>query len=187
MNPKPTLRGATVAAEWLRDAGVEDAASIESVHSQSREAAYRSHVAQWPPSGPDRDQRVARWESWLADPGIHCVVAQQGQEILGFVTVRGSTDDDLPSTRIAEMPTLYIAPDHWRRGLGSILCDVAVERARSLGFDALVLWVLEINEPARAFYASVGFEPDGATRIDDGTPEAFEAHRYRLQLSETTE
>ena len=183
MNSSATdLGGHVMTAERLRDASTEDAASIEAVHSASREAAYRSHVSQWPPEGPGRAERVARWARWLADEDIHCIVAERSGEIVGFVTVRGATDGDLSPELVAEMPTLYIAPEHWRSGLGTVLCHAALERARELGFESLVLWVLEINERARAFYASLGFQPDGAARVDDGTPEAFGADRYRLEL-----
>jgi ribosomal protein S18 acetylase RimI-like enzyme len=187
MNSRATDRGGDVmTAERLRDAHVEDAASIEAVHYASREAAYRSHVSQWPPDGPGRAERVARWARWLANEDIHCIVAERNDELVGFVTVRGATDNDLTPEDVAEMPTLYIAPEHWRSGLGTVLCRAALERARELGFEALVLWVLEINRRARAFYASLGFQPDGASRIDPGTREAFEAHRYRLELRDPT-
>ena len=140
---------------------------------------------QWPPAGPGRTERVARWARWLANEDIHCIVAERHDEIVGFVTVRGATDSDLTHEHVAEMPTLYIAPEHWRSGLGTVLCHAGLDRARELGFDALVLWVLEINARARAFYAALGFQADGASRIDPGTPEAFEAHRYRLELPDS--
>ena len=39
------------------------------------------------------------------------------------------------------------------------------ERWRRL--EELFAWVFEANHAARAFYAAVGFVPDGATQIDD--------------------
>jgi ribosomal protein S18 acetylase RimI-like enzyme len=117
------------------------------------------------------------------NPAIHCLVVERRDRIVGFITVRAATDGDMSPRRVAEMPTLYVHPAHWRSGLGTALCEAGVRRARTLGFVELVLWVLDINERARHFYASVGFRPDGAAKIDEGTPEAFKAERYRLALA----
>ena len=179
---RPGTSGNVATAEEVREANVADAAAIEAVHFASREAAYGPHVSEWPPEGPGRAQLIIRWEHWLSDPGIHCLVAERGSEIIGFVTVRAATDSDIPPGHVAEMPTLYVHPEHWRSGVGRVLCRAGIERARNLGFDALVLWVLEINARARAFYAALGFLPDGVSKIDEGTPEAFTADRYRLDL-----
>lgn len=174
--------GDVAAAEQIRDAAVDDAASIEAVHFSSREAAYSSHVSAWPPTGAGRAERVARWSRWLASSAIHCLVAERDDRIIGFVTVRAATDSDVSAQSVAEMPTLYIDPDHWRSGLGTTLCDAAVQRARDLGFTDLVLWVLDINARARTFYARRGFRPDGATKIDESTAEGFKAERFHLRL-----
>lgn len=170
------------AAEHVRDATVEDGASIEAVHFASREAAYSAHVSEWPPPGPGRAERVERWGRWLADPDIHCLVIEVDGHIRGFVTVRAATDTDLSSERVAEMPTLYVSPEHWRSGLGAALCRAGVTRARALGFSELVLWVLDINERARHFYWALGFRPDGTVKIDEGTPEGFRAARFHIDL-----
>jgi putative acetyltransferase len=47
---------------------------------------------------------------------------------------------------------LYVAPDHWRRGIGSRL--VALAKARELSLE---LWTFRRNSAARAFYAYHGF------------------------------
>lgn len=167
----------------LRDARVEDAAEIEAVHYAAREAIYRGKVAQWPPVGLSREARVERWADWLADTSIHCIVAERSGEIIGFSTVRPTPDEDEAPDRVAEMPTLYVRPDSWRSGLGRLLCSAALTRVAQLGFEELTLWVLEMNTRARAFYEAVGFAPDGAIKIDTGTPEGLVAHRYRIAIN----
>jgi ribosomal protein S18 acetylase RimI-like enzyme len=169
----------------LRDADVADAEAIEAVHYASREARYQGRTESWPPVGPDRLGRVARWRSWLSDPGIECIVGEVDGEVLGFCTIRASIDGDADSQRVAEMPTLYLRPDSWGRGFGRVLCDAGVDRARAGGFSELTLWVLELNEGARAFYDAVGFSFDGATQVDEATKERLVAQRYRTQLSDS--
>jgi GNAT superfamily N-acetyltransferase len=165
----------------LRDATVDDAEAIEAVHYAAREAVYDGLVSDWPPPGPDRPGRIDRWREWLGSPEVHTVVATDGEHITGFCTVRASRDEDAHAG-VAEMPTLYVDPLHWRRGLGGALCRSVVSWARASGFEELTLWVLEVNERARAFYRAFGFEEDGAEKVDEGTKEHLVAHRYRIRL-----
>lgn len=166
----------------IRDGEVADAEAVEAVHYASREAVYAGEVADWPPPGPDREGRIERWEEWLADPEIGCVVGEEDGEIVGFCTIRASQDEDA-SPRTAEMPTLYVHPAAWHRGHGQALCEAALRRARKQGFETLTLWVLEMNERARAFYKEFGFKPDGGTKVDEATIERLVAFRYRIDLT----
>lgn len=182
---QPDLEGSsTSVAVAIRDASIEDAGAIEAVHYASREAVYGGKVEQWPPRGLDRAGRVERWRAWIADSTIECVVAERDGEIVGFVTLRPSPDEDQDSNRVAEMPTLYVRPDAWRSGVGRALCASGIERSVSLGFEELTLWVLEINTRARAFYEAFGFGPDGGRKVDAGTTEGLMADRYRIRVEE---
>ena len=51
---------------------------------------------------------------------------------------------------------LYLAPEHQRCGIGSAVMGDLLARASSIGSD-VTLDVLRVN-PARAFYAQIGFE-----------------------------
>lgn len=168
----------------LRDASVEDARTIEAVHYASREAAYRDRVAEWPPEGPNRTERIARWREWLSNPDVSCIVAERRGEIVGFITVRSSVDVDTDPLSVAEMPTLYVRPDRWRSGVGRALCVAGLARATARGFTELTLWVLDVNTRATGFYEALGFEPDGATMIDPATSDRLVVRRYRLKLEE---
>ncbi|NNL31027.1 MAG: GNAT family N-acetyltransferase, partial [Gemmatimonadetes bacterium] len=165
----------------LRDGTVHDAEAVEAVHYSSREAVYAGRTADWPPPGPDRRGRIERWRAWLADNDISGLVAEQKGEVVGFCTIRPSEDDDA-TDRVAEMPTLYVRPDYWHRGLGRVLCEAGLGRAQARGFRELTLWVLEMNDRARDFYQKVGFTADGATKVDELTSERLVALRYRIDL-----
>jgi ribosomal protein S18 acetylase RimI-like enzyme len=166
----------------IRNARIADAEAIEAVHYASREAAYSERVSEWPPAGPDRAGRVERWVSWLGDAEISCLIGEVNDEIVGFCTVRPSLDLDADRTSVAEMPTLYVHPDAWRRGYGRALCEAGLVRAVERGFRRLTLWVLEINTPACAFYEAFGFESDGVTKIDMSSRDGLIARRYRIDL-----
>jgi len=165
----------------LRDGSVSDAEAVEAVHYASREAVYAGRTADWPPPGPDRRGRIERWKAWLADDEITAVIAEQRGEVIGFCTIRPSQDEDA-GAHVAEMPTLYVRPDFWHRGLGRILCSECLDRAGERGFRELTLWVLDMNRRARDFYQKMGFTADGATKIDELTSERLVALRYRIDL-----
>jgi ribosomal protein S18 acetylase RimI-like enzyme len=177
----PEGAGSRIETVELRAGTVADAAAVEAVHFASREAVYRGRVADWPPAGPDREGRLALWRTWLSSPEIEAVVAVDAGTIVGFCTVRRSMDADAPEST-AEMPTLYVHPHHWRRGIGQVLCAAGVDRAVAIGCDELTLWVLEMNEEARRFYAAFGFTEDSASKVDEGTRERLVARRYRIAL-----
>lgn len=166
----------------LRDGTPDDAEAVEAVHYSSREAVYKDRTADWPPPGLDRAGRVARWRRWLEDPRIVSIVALEAGRITGFCTLRPSGDEDADPALVAEMPTLYVDPHSWGRGLGRALCDEAITRAIAKGFRDLTLWVLEMNTQARGFYEAFGFLPDGHSKVDEATSESLVAHRYRIVL-----
>ena len=89
-------------------------------------------------------------------------------------------------TVVAEMPTLYVHPDRWRRGYGRALCTAALDRARERGYAELTLWVVDINVEAHGFYTAYGFVEDGATTVDEGGSQEIlvTARRYRISLCE---
>lgn len=167
----------------LRDATPADATVIAEVHHASRAAALQDVVPAELFELLSPDERLARWQEWLSDPVWLTVVGEKARRILGFCTVGPSRDPDVDPAVVAEIPTLYVHPSHWRQGIGRVLCAAAVSRAAALGYQQLSLWTLEANRNARLFYTSFGFTPDGATKIDDDpVPTDLVALRLRIDL-----
>jgi ribosomal protein S18 acetylase RimI-like enzyme len=165
----------------LRDANAEDAVQVEAVHWASRNAAYR-HVAGWPPVRPDRGERVERWFQWLSDPDIVSLVAEFEGVVVGFCTLRACREGDLDSILAAEMPTLYVHPDFWERGIGKRLCNAALQRAADAGFDTLIVWSMEFNTRADRFYVGLGFVREDVTMAADWPFESLRGRRYRRDI-----
>lgn len=167
----------------IRDAVPRDARAIATVHQASRDVAYRGRIDEALLDEMDAAERRRRWVRWLTDPDVVTLVAEEAGQVVAFSTLRGSRDDDADGRTVAEMPTLYVRPDRMRRGLGRRLCRATCRRAAALGYRSLTLWVLELNEEARAFYRAFGFLDDGVTKLDDGPiPAPLTARRYRLAL-----
>ena len=74
-----------------------------------------------------------------------------------------------------------VAPPHWRKGIGMLICQHAEHFRRGRGCALAALWVLKKNDQARRFYEAMGFEVDRASKtVSPGAP--LEAVRYRKML-----
>lgn len=127
----------------LRPFALADAATIEpwlSAPGLSRPGGRASH--EWP-------QRL------LADARIAASIAEANGRQVGFVRL------DCGPDHIAEI-TLVVAPDCRRRGHGRQMFAAALKDARRRHLRSLVAFVEHGNDPARQFFAELGFEPEGA-------------------------
>lgn len=66
-----------------------------------------------------------------------------------------------------EIISIYFLPEYIGKGYGKELLARAIEELRLLGFDRILLWVLEENDRARKFYERYGFTLSGEPRTDN--------------------
>lgn len=116
----------------IRRAEAEDAPRLARIHLDARLEAMpptihpEHEVVEWVTGNIDRD------EVWVAEV--------DGQPAAYLRLTEAFLDD------------LYVHPDHKRAGIGTALLELAMARMPG-GFQ---LWVFEMNQPARAFYARHG-------------------------------
>ena len=151
---------------------MDDAAAIAGVHISSLGAAYEGqlpdHLAHLVLDMPDVKQRVRGWKRWLGRSQASTIVARVDGTAVGFCALHPVRDEAAGAATggvRGEISAIYVLPSHWRRGIGRLLCEQIVTDARTCGFAEVVLWVLESNERALGFYDSLGFRPDGKTRM----------------------
>jgi ribosomal protein S18 acetylase RimI-like enzyme len=155
----------------VRPARPDDAPAIAAVHVAAWQSAYRGLVPADVLDRLDLAQRTAGWIPILADPHQHALVIEADGAVCGFASFGPARDDDLDPARTAELYSIYVAPEHWRRGLGRRLWDAAQAALTAAGFPEVVLWVFAANQPARAFYEAAGFAPDGTGKVENrGVP-----------------
>ncbi len=130
----------------VRRAGAADAEPVARVHVASWEAAYADLIPEPARRQFDVTRRAMQWQR-LLDGGARVWVAVEDDVVVGFVEVRGP-----------EIPVLYLHPGWWRLGLGRTLLVTALRAIRTAGHERAWLWVLQDNEPAKAFYARLGGE-----------------------------
>ncbi|AXI79686.1 GNAT family N-acetyltransferase [Peterkaempfera bronchialis] len=155
----------------VRDTRPEDMADVLRVRTAGWRAAYRGMV---PPayldaldSGPEALTRALR--HFRERPrDRHHLVAERGGRVVAFA-VCGGARPMLPlpgeGERPGELYALYAHPEAWSTGVGSLLLGEARRRLAADGYPAMVLWVLEENARARAFYERHGLAPTGARSL----------------------
>jgi GNAT superfamily N-acetyltransferase len=143
----------------IRAATLDDARAIAEVHVASWRAGYRGLLPDQYLAELSVAQRLALWETVLTD-GITVVLVATGEngDINGFVAFHPER---------AEIGALYVDPPHFRTGVGAALLTAAHDRLA--GKPESVLWVLEGNDVARAFYERHGYALDGATSVHEAS------------------
>jgi GNAT superfamily N-acetyltransferase len=131
------------------------------------------------PAVPEDARGIAEVQVQTWRVAYACIVDEDA--VIGFCTLVTPARDTELGVGVAEVAPIYVLPSHWRHGIGTALMDAATTSLRDDGYAAAVLWVLEANAPARAFYVARGFAPDGAERDEPRLrlPEL----RYRVELA----
>lgn len=126
-------------------------------------AIARLHAANWRNAYLDGDivaERTAAWEERFRAPAAnqYVVVAEIGQDIVGFACVYG--DDDSLWGNLLE--NLHVSHAHKRQGIGArLMADMAQWCMAHCESKGLFLWVVEQNTPARRFYEQLGAADQG--------------------------
>lgn len=90
----------------------------------------------------------------LAMPGALALLAQQGDEPVGFILLRQAADE-------AEIITLAVRPQQRRLGIARRLLSVGLDKLTGRGARHCFLEVADDNVPARTLYAAAGFAEVG--------------------------
>ncbi|HWL37333.1 MAG TPA: GNAT family N-acetyltransferase [Frankiaceae bacterium] len=91
-------------------------------------------------------------------PAVHCHVAEEDGEVVGFALWFLNFSTWLGRHGIY-LEDLYVRPSHRGGGLGKALLETLTSIAAERGYGRVEWSVLDWNEPAQAFYRSLGAEP----------------------------
>ena len=87
------------------------------------------------------------------------LIALDDAKVVGFVSYGDFRD---PATIAGEIFALYVLKDYYGKGVGQQLMQAALD-----GYQEILLWVLEDNKRAIAFYEKMGFVFDGEEKVID--------------------
>ncbi|HUF53664.1 MAG TPA: GNAT family N-acetyltransferase [Dehalococcoidia bacterium] len=86
----------------------------------------------------------------------HClIVAERASEVLGYACLRQFRTK--PAYRFTVENSVYIAPDHQGRGIGTILLRELITLARQGGFHTIIAGIAEGNPASEALHEKFGF------------------------------
>lgn len=151
----------------VRSARPEDAEAIAELHVATWRMAYRGHMPDEFLDSLSSARQKERWTHTLADPTpARVLVAEVNHRVAGCCVFGPSRDADATSPEIWEIISLNIHPEHWRCGLGTLLCVQALREMSAEDSLRATLWVIEANQRAQRFYEKLGFLPDGLSRAE---------------------
>ena len=88
------------------------------------------------------------------------LIALDDAKVVGFVSYGDFRDS---ATIAGEIFALYVLKDYYGKGVGQQLIQAAF--AALDGYQEIILWVLEDNKRAIAFYEKMGFVFDGQEKV----------------------
>ena len=143
-----------------------DADRIAALNAAGWRVGFRGLISDAYLSGYDGLPQLRR--ETLADPGDDDIqlVADDGEEMLGWISGGSAHDDDLgPATY--EVRACYVIPLRWRTGIGRQLMAALIDRLDPQRWKHLVLWTVRDASPTNAFYVSLGMERDDQEALLD--------------------
>jgi len=169
----------------VRAARPADAEAIGRVHSESWRLTYAGLVSPRYLATLDVEVLAERWRQRLSAPrgAGALVVAEDAGEVVGFALYGPAGEQDLEDGFAGEIQMLYVLPAGQRRGHGRALYQRAAGDLAERRHFWLVVWVVEHNLAARAFYRRLGLTADGARRTDMLGGQAVEVVRYAAPLN----
>jgi ribosomal protein S18 acetylase RimI-like enzyme len=168
-------------AATVRRATTDDADAIAEVHVASWQDGYHGLLPDTLLQALSVADRSARWRERLTDldpTRRRIYVAEADTVICGFAALGLSRDPDADQS-VGELFGLYVAPQSWRMGLGSLLHRHALDAFRELRLQSATLWVLKSNTRARRFYETRGWNHDRRDKDLDESGVTLHATRYR--------
>ena len=82
-------------------------------------------------------------------------ITKNGMNIIGTAAICKSRWENYSD--YGEIVSIYFLPEYIGKGYGTFLLKKCVDELKKLGFDRILLWVLEENSRARRFYERNGF------------------------------
>ena len=166
----------------LRRAIPQDSLDVAKVHVASWQTAYRGIVPDPYLDTLSIEERAARYTFELhGQQNPNTWIATVSNSAIGFVTFSRSRDLDLAS--MGETQALYIAPATWRRGIGTMLLDLAEKEMAGWGLKSAALWVFASNHRARSFYESRGWTADGTLNYLEIQGRSLPEVRYQKTIA----
>jgi ribosomal protein S18 acetylase RimI-like enzyme len=163
----------------IRSAETSDVEAVAALHRRTALFAF-AHIFPAGAPQPELRQLIVDWTSrigsdrWSKQSGF---VAETDGGVIGVVVAGPVRDAHI----CGHVSRLYVDPDHWRQGIGTMLHHRALAHLRLHDFRRATLWVLEANTRARAWYEHLGWRLNGE-RLTTYAPAGIDDVGYERSL-----
>src|SRR4051794_5438436 len=148
---------AVTAMMLIRDAGPRDMTPVTALVN----AHLDTTTVSWT-DVPETVQQRKRWLERQQHDGNAVLVATTMDEVIGFATYGDFRDSvKWPGYRFVVEHSIHIAEEHWGRGIGRLLMEELISRAKAHGKTQMVGAVDAANEASIRFHRQLGFEEVG--------------------------
>lgn len=134
----------------IRDATERDLPAIVAIYND----AVRHSTAIWSSVDTDVEDRRAWWQL-RRSAGFPVLVAEVGLQPLAYASFAPFRPFD--GYRYTMEHSVYVAANHRRQGLGSLLLEELVHRAKALGTHMMVAGIDATNTESLRLHARLGF------------------------------
>ncbi|HLH97700.1 MAG TPA: GNAT family N-acetyltransferase [Xanthobacteraceae bacterium] len=142
-------------ATSIRPADPDDLAAITRIYAD----AVRLGTASFEIEPPDLAEMGRRFAQ-LREGGFPYLVAEGAGEVVGYAYA--GPYRTRPAYRFTVEDSIYIAPDHQRRGIGRALLDTLISQAQARGFSQMIAVIGDSDQPASiGLHTAAGFRMVG--------------------------
>jgi len=149
----------------IRLARPSDAPDMAEIIMRSWETAYKDIL----PPEYIREKNAVRPEQYkraITDENTNSYIIRRGDKTVGVMRIDSPQDGDADGS-CYELHNIYLHPDYFRQGIGTLAMEFAFQKARDLGKKIMLVWVISDNINAIRFYEKCGFAADGCKREKD--------------------
>ena len=138
----------------IRDARESDAEAIAAIYAHHVLNGTASYDIEPPTAG-----RTAGKIRRIAEAGWPFLVADLDGEVAGYAYATQFRDRE--AYRFTAEDSIYVHPDHMRRGIGRALLEALIERSAQFGFRSIIAVVGGAEPASIALHEGCGFEVVG--------------------------
>jgi GNAT superfamily N-acetyltransferase len=165
----------------FRAAVPEDAPRMAACVIEGFEGYREFAPASW--AHPTVADETANIERGLGRPGVWSLLAEDGDELAGHVSVIPAAEARRPvaDPGLAHLWQLFVRRPWWGTGLALQLLDAAIAAVTARGFTAMRLYTPAEQHRARRFYEREGWHVAGPPKLDREF--GLEIVEYRIGLT----
>lgn len=157
----------------ITEASIDDAKTLSNIHVQSKRVGYAPFCHDDYIQGLSEKEYEQNWVKWISSGSKALLAYNNEDNAIGFISFGGvqtrlKEDRGIIPSWPGEIYALYVHPEHWGQGVARALMQSAAPIMRKNYWDKALLWVIDKNKRAIAFYEQMGGQRVGKQKANIG-------------------